>query len=70
MGAVARIAGKMLGLILSQVILFLAAGLVGFALGARAYEALAGERRRAEAATLDHLRQALTEAQVRRARMP
>lgn len=58
----------MLGLFLSEAILFLAAGLIGFALGWRAFAMLAAERRKAEERTIDQLRQALTEAQVRRAR--
>jgi hypothetical protein len=58
----------MLGLILSQAILFLVAGLIGFALGWSAFARFAAERKRIEEQTLDQLRQALTEAQVRRAR--
>lgn len=60
----------MLGLFLSEAILFVAAGLVGFALGWRLFAGLAMERRRAEERTVEQLRQALTEAQVRRARSP
>lgn len=58
----------MIGLFLSQVILFVVAALIGFALGWRLFAALAGQRRRAEAREVDQLRTALSEAQVRRAR--
>ena len=58
----------MLGLFLSEAILFAAAGLIGFALGWRIFASLSAERRRVEEQTNDQLRQALTEAQVRRAR--
>ncbi len=60
----------MLGLFFSEAILFVAAGLVGFAAGWRLFVSLAAERRRAEERTIEQLRQALTEAQVRRARSP
>ena len=60
----------MLGLIVSEVTLFLIAALVGFAIGWRSCAALAADRSRHEERTLDQLRQALTEAQVRRARSP
>ena len=59
----------MLGLILSQAILFLAAGLIGFAIGWRLYGLIAGARTRAEMRDNEDLRQALTDAQVRRARI-
>lgn len=58
----------MLSLFLSQVILFAAAGLIGFAVGWRLYAFLAGQRRRAEAREISELRSGLSEAQVRRAR--
>ena len=59
----------MIGLILSEVILFLAAGLIGFAIGWRA-RALASSRRLAdERHDVEFLRSALSEAQVRRARI-
>lgn len=59
----------MIGLILSEVILFVAAGLIGFALGWRA-RALASSRRMAdERRDVGYLRSALSEAQVRRARI-
>lgn len=64
----ARGAGIMIGLLLSQVILFAAAGLIGFALGWRLFAFLAGQRRRTEQREIDQLRSALSEAQVRRAR--
>lgn len=58
----------MLGLFFSEAILFVAAALVGFAAGWRLFIGLAAERRRAEQRTIESLRHALTEAQVRRAR--
>lgn len=58
----------MLGLIVSEVTLFLIAALVGFSVGWRLCATLAADRSRQEERTLDQLRQALTEAQVRRAR--
>lgn len=58
----------MLGLFLSQVILFVAAALVGFAVGWRVYALIAGARTRGEERDIEDLRHALTEAQVRRAR--
>lgn len=58
----------MIGLILSEVILFAAAALVGFAIGWR-IRTLAGARRMSEERReVEHLRGALSEAQVRRAR--
>jgi hypothetical protein len=58
----------MVGLVLSQVMLFLAAAAFGFAIGWRLYAEYAASRRRGETRTLEQLRHALTEAQVRRAR--
>lgn len=58
----------MAGLILSQVILFAAAALIGFAVGWRAYAMIAGRRMRDEERDIEELRHALTDAQVRRAR--
>jgi len=58
----------MIGLFLSEVILFAAAALIGFAVGWRLYVALAAPRRKADAAEIEHLRAALSDAQVRRAR--
>jgi len=63
-----KIAGKMLGLFLSEAILFAAAALIGFAVGWRLYASLSEARRRADERTVEQLRHALTEAQVRRAR--
>ena len=58
----------MIGLIFSQVILFVVAAVIGFGIGWRAYT-MSGAQRRAEAAReTEDLRAALTEAQVRRAR--
>ena len=68
MRAGARGAGNMIGLLLSQVILFAAVALIGFALGWRLFAFLAGQRRRSEQREIDQLRSALSEAQVRRAR--
>lgn len=59
----------MIGLFLSQVILFLAAGLIGFAVGWRLYVLIAGARLVSEKRDNEDLRQALTDAQVRRARI-
>lgn len=59
----------MIGLIISEVILFVVAALIGFAVGWRAYVMLAAQRREAMEAETDQLRGALTEAQVRRARV-
>jgi hypothetical protein len=59
----------MIGLILSEVIFFIAAGLIGFAIGWWA-RALASSRRMAdERRDVEYLRSALSEAQVRRARI-
>jgi hypothetical protein len=58
----------MIGLILSEVILFAIAALIGGGIGWRAYVMLAAQRREIQARETDQLRAALTEAQVRRAR--
>jgi hypothetical protein len=59
----------MIGLILSEAILFIAAALIGFAIGWRA-RAIASARRMAdERRDVEYLRTSLTEAQVRRARI-
>ena len=58
----------MIGLIISEVILFAVAALLGFGVGSRAYVMLAAERRETGARETEKLRAALTEAQVRRAR--
>jgi hypothetical protein len=55
-------------LLLTEVILFVAAGVIGFAVGWRAYAMVAGARMRAEERDVEDLRHALTDAQVRRAR--
>lgn len=65
----ARDAGKMIGLFFSEVILFAVAGLLGFGIGWRLYVALAAQRRNDAAHETEQLRAALTEAQVRRARV-
>jgi hypothetical protein len=59
----------MIGLFFSQVILFAAAALIGFAVGWRLYVFLASERRRTDARDVEQLRGALSDAQVRRARI-
>ncbi len=59
----------MIGLILSEVILFVVAALIGFAIGWRIYIMLAAQRRDLEAREIEQIRSALTEAQVRRARV-
>ena len=59
----------MIGLIVSEVIFFVAAGLIGFAIGWWA-RALASSRRMTdERRDVQFLRSALSEAQVRRARI-
>jgi len=58
----------MLGLLFSQVILFIAAILLGFAAGWRLFALIAGARARNEARDTDELRRLLTDAQVKRAR--
>lgn len=65
----ARDAGKMIGLIFSEVILFAVAALLGFGVGWRLYLMIAAQRREARAHETEQLRAALTEAQVRRARV-
>ena len=60
----------MIGLILSQVILFAAAALIGFALGWRLYALASAPRRQADKREVEKLRGDLAEAQVRRARAP
>jgi hypothetical protein len=59
----------MIGLFLSEAILFAAAALVGFAAGWRLYALVAAGRRHAETRDVEQLRAALTDAQVRRARV-
>lgn len=58
-----------MSVLFTQVILFLAAALIGFALGWRLFAWLEAERRRGETRDIEALRQALSEAQVRRARL-
>lgn len=58
----------MIGLFLSQVILYAAAGMLGLALGWRLFALVRDERRRIVEREIDQLRMALSEAQVRRAR--
>jgi len=58
----------MLGLIFSQAILFIVAGLIGAALGWQLYALANAERRANEKHDMEALRTALSEAQVRRAR--
>lgn len=59
----------MIGLIFSEVILFVVAALLGFGIGWRAYIMLGAQRRDEAARETEQLRAALTEAQVRRARV-
>jgi hypothetical protein len=59
----------MIGLFFSEVILFVAAALIGFAIGWRLFAFLASERNRADARDVEALRTALSDAQVRRARI-
>jgi hypothetical protein len=58
----------MLGLFFSEAILFVAAALIGFAIGWRLYALVSENRRRAEERDMEQLRAGLTDAQVRRAR--
>jgi hypothetical protein len=58
----------MVGLFLSQAILYVAVALIGFGVGWRAFALIAGARMRAEERDVEDLRHALTDAQVRRAR--
>lgn len=60
----------MIGLFLSQVMLYAAAGVLGLALGWRLFALMRDERRRVAEREIDQLRMALSEAQVRRARGP
>jgi hypothetical protein len=59
----------MYGLFFSEVILFGVAGLLGLGAGWRLYMAMAAQRRDDAARQTEQLRAALTEAQVRRARV-
>jgi hypothetical protein len=58
----------MIGLFLSEAILFAVAAILGFAVGAYLYARSAAEGRRAAERDNEQLRAALTEVQVRRAR--
>lgn len=58
----------MIGLIVSQLILFAVAGVAGLAIGWRARAYVAATQARARARDVADMRAALTEAQVRRAR--
>lgn len=60
---------KMIGLGFSQLILFAAAGLIGFAVGWRLYLAASAARRQRDRREVEKLRTDLAEAQVRRARL-
>lgn len=59
----------MIGLILSEAILFIAAGLIGFAIGFSARTSASSRRMADERRDVEYLRTALSEAQVRRARL-
>ncbi len=59
----------MIGLFFSQLILFAAAALIGFALGWRLYIAATAARRDRDRREVERLRTDLAEAQVRRARL-
>jgi hypothetical protein len=58
----------MIGLFFSEVIMFVAAALIGFAIGWRLHELATGPRREADRQDVEKLRGDLAEAQVRRAR--
>ncbi len=60
----------MIGLFFSQVTLYAAAGVIGFAMGWRLFGLINAERRANAEREIDHLRVALSEAQVRHARAP
>lgn len=59
----------MIGLFFSQLILFAVAALLGFALGWRLYVMATAKQRADDRRDTEHLRGALSEAQVRRARI-
>jgi hypothetical protein len=59
----------MIGLILSEAILFIAAGAIGFAIGFAARASASRRRMADERRAVEYLRTALSEAQVRRARL-
>jgi len=59
----------MIGLILSEAILFIVAALIGFAIGWRLRSVASARRIADERRDADFLRGALSEAQVRRARI-
>jgi hypothetical protein len=58
----------MAGLFLSEAILFVAAALIGFAIGWRLHALALAARRRDDERHMQNLRSSLSEAQVRRAR--
>lgn len=58
----------MAGLFLSEAILFVAAALIGFAIGWRLHALSLSARRRDDNRHMQNLRSSLSEAQVRRAR--
>ena len=60
----------MIGLFLSEVVLFAVAALLGFAIGWRMLSWSDARRRRVEDQHISSLRAALSDAQVRRARAP
>jgi len=59
----------MIGLFFSEAILFVIAALIGFAIGWRARVFIAAKRAADERRDVENLRSALSEAQVRRARI-
>lgn len=60
----------MIGLVFSEVVLFVAAGAIGFAAGWRLYALATEAGRSADERDLEQVRAALSDAQVRRARLP
>jgi nicotinamidase-related amidase len=60
----------MIGLFLSEAVLFAVAALLGFAIGWRVFVWSDARRRRVEDQHISTLRAALSDAQVRRARAP
>jgi hypothetical protein len=59
----------MIGLFLSEVVLFAVAALLGFAVGWRAFVFIAAERSKDDAREVQRLRSALSDLQVRRTRI-
>lgn len=61
--------GRNMIILFTQIILFAAAAALGFGLGAWLFSWIEADRRRGEVRDVERLRQALSDAQVRRARL-